>query len=137
MKIDHIGYAVKRIDRAAAAFEKLGFVFEPAVEDPARNVRLAFGQNGGCRIELVCPLDRGKASPVDAYLGSVGPTPYHICYESADLDAEIETLSKNGFKVIRESAPAVAFGGRRVAFLMNLGLGLMEIVEAKGEAGSL
>ena len=130
MKIDHIGYAVKRIDRATAAFEKLGFVFEPAVQDPDRNVRLCFGQKDGCRIELVCPLDRGKASPVDAYLRSVGPTPYHICYESGDLDAEIGTLRQDGFKVILEPAPAVAFGGRRVAFLMHLGLGLMEIVEA-------
>ena len=31
MKIDHIGYAVKRIDRAIVSFEKLGFSFESII----------------------------------------------------------------------------------------------------------
>ena len=124
MKIDHIGYAVKRIDRAISSFEKLGFVFEPVIDDHDRNVRLAFGENDGYRIELVCPMDKSEPSPVDIYLSNVGPAPYHICYKS-----EIETLKGEGFRVVIEPAEAVAFGGRRVVFMMNLGLGLMEIVE--------
>ena len=31
MRIDHIGYAVKRIDRAQKDFESLGFVFGPEI----------------------------------------------------------------------------------------------------------
>ena len=39
MKIDHIGYAVRRIDRAISSFEKLGFVFENGVvDDLDRNI---------------------------------------------------------------------------------------------------
>lgn len=130
MKIDHIGYAVKRIDRAIDAFHKLGFVFEPIVDDTDRNIKISFGQKDGYRIELVCPLDKTKESPVDAYLSSVGATPYHICYQSTAFDEEIEDLKKKGFKVIIKPTEAIAFNGRRVVFLMNLGLGLMEIVEA-------
>lgn len=130
MKINHIGYAVKRIDRALTSFEKLGFTFEPIIDDTDRNIKIAFGEKDGYRIELVCPLDKEKVSPVDSYLNSIGSTPYHICYSSNDLDAEVDNLKKQGLKVIIEPKKAVAFQGRRVVFLMNLGFGLIEIVEA-------
>lgn len=129
MKINHIGYAVKRIDRAKNAFEKLGFVFEPMIDDSDRNVELMFGSKDGYRIELVAPLDKKTESPVDQYLSNAAGMPYHICYESENLDAEIETLKSQGYKVVIEPRPAVAFGGNRVVFLMNIGFGLLEIVE--------
>ena len=129
MKIDHIGYAVKRIDRAIIAFQKLGYEFEPVIDDTDRNVKLAFGSKDGYRIELVAPLDKKLESPVDQYLSNAVGTPYHICYESESLDAEIEELKAQGYKVVIEPRPAVAFGGRRVVFMVNIGFGLMEIVE--------
>ena len=129
MKIDHIGYAVKRIDRAITAFQKLGYEFEPVIDDTDRNVKLAFGNKDGYRIELVAPLDKKLESPVDQYLSNAVGTPYHICYESESLDAEIEELKAQGYKVVIEPRPAVAFGGRRVVFMMNIVFGLMEIVE--------
>ena len=130
MKIDHIGYAVKRIDRAITAFQKLGYEFEPVIDDTDRNVKLAFGSKDGYRIELVAPLDKKQESPVDQYLSNAVGTPYHICYESDSLDTEIVELKAQGYKVVIEPRPAVAFGGRRVVFMMNIGFGLMEIVEA-------
>lgn len=129
MKIDHIGYAVKRIDRAMEAFEKVGFTFAPTLDDVARNVKIAFGEKDGYRIELVCSLDKSKPSPVDSYLSNAPGTPYHICYQSEDLDTEVERMTKQGFKIVIEPRPAIAFGGRRVVFLMNLAFGLLEIVE--------
>ncbi len=129
MKIDHIGYAVKRIDRAITAFQKLGYEFELVIDDTDRNVKLAFGSKDGYRIELVAPLDKKQESPVDQYLSNAVGTPYHICYESENFDTEIDELVKKGYKVVIEPRPAVAFGGRRVVFMMNIGFGLMEIVE--------
>lgn len=129
MKIDHIGYAVKRIDRALNAFEKLGFVFEPMFDDMERNVKLAFGEKDGYRIELVAPLDKKVDSPIDPYLNNAVGTPYHICYQSDELDKDVEELERQGFKVIIEPRAAIAFSGRRVVFMMNIGFGLMEIVE--------
>lgn len=131
MKINHIGYAVKRIDRALTAFQKLGYEFEPVIDDTDRNVKLAFGVKDGYRIELVAPLDKKAESPVDQYLGNAVGTPYHICYESDDLDKEVEELKNQGYKVVIEPRPAVAFGNRRVVFMMNIGFGLMEIVESR------
>lgn len=129
MKIDHIGYAVKRIDRAINAFQGLGFKFGPVIDDTDRNVKLVFGDKDGYQIELVAPLDKKQESPVDQYLSNAVGIPYHICYETENLDAKIDELVKQGYKVVIEPRPAIAFGGRRVVFIMNIGFGLMEIVE--------
>ena len=112
MKIDHIGYAVKKIDKAVESFQLLGFIFGEVIEDMERNVKIVFGESEGYRIELIQPLDKQKESPVDAYLSKIGPTAYHFCY-----------------RMVCKPARAEAFGGRRVVFLMNLGIGLVEIVE--------
>ena len=129
MRIDHIGFAVKRIDRAITALQKLGYEFGSVIDDTDRNVKLVFGDKDGYRIELVAPLDKKQESPVDQYLSNMVGTPYHICYESESFDTEIDELIKQGYKVVIEPRPAVAFGGRRVEFMMNIGFGLLEIVE--------
>ena len=128
MRIDHIGDAVKNIEKARAAFEELGFSFGELFNDHDRSIYIQFGENDGYCIELVAPNGEGEA-PADFVLGKVGPTPYHICYRSSDIEKDIEELEKKKFKVIVPLAPAVAFGGKRVVFMMNRSIGIMEIVE--------
>lgn len=127
MRIDHIGYAVNNIDKARKSMEALGYAFEPTVEDKDRNIFIAFGELDGYRVELVAPM--GEGSPVDMYLSKIGPTPYHICYRSSDIEADIAELQKNRFKVSIPLAPAIAFGNKRVVFMYSLSVGLIEIVE--------
>ena len=127
MKIDHVGYAVKNIDKAMKQMMTMGYHFSELVDDTDRNVRITFGELDGYRIELVAPMDAG--SPVDAHLQKIGPTPYHICYKSDNIEADIEELIKNRFKIQVPLAPAIAFGGKRVVFMYSLSLGLIEIVE--------
>lgn len=127
MKIDHIGYAVKSIDKAKKSFETLGYVFEETIEDIDRNIFIAFGEMDGYRIELVAPIS--GESPVDMHLSKIGPTPYHICYKSDSIEADIERLTANRYKVSIPLAPAVAFGNKRVVFMYSLSVGLIEIVE--------
>ena len=127
MRIDHIGYAVKDIGKAKKPLETLGYVFEETVEDLDRNIYLTFGEMDGYRVELVAPIS--EDSPVDMHLTKIGPTPYHICYKSTNIEKDIEVLQKNRFKVTVPLAPAIAFGGKRVVFLYSLQIGLIEIVE--------
>lgn len=127
MKIDHIGYAVKNIDKAKKSMEVLGFCFEETIADTDRNIYLAFGEMCGYRVELIAPISNG--TPVDALLEKIGPTPYHICYKSDEIEADIEQLQKNRFKLTIPLTSAVAFSGKRVAFLYSLNVGLIEIVE--------
>lgn len=132
MKINHIGYAVKKIDKAIGEFQNLGFEFEDVIDDADRNIQICFGNNESYRIELVSPIDKEKPSPVDTYLSKVGPTAYHICYNSSNLEADIIELEKQGFRVIIPPAFAIAFSSesnRRVTFLMGRNSGIFEIVE--------
>jgi len=129
MQVDHIGYAVRDIEKAQKKFEVIGYSFEPVVQDDARGIYISFGVMDGYRIELVAPISKEIESPVDGVLGKAGASPYHICYKSGQIDADIERLQKERFKVTVPLAPAVAFGGKRVVFMYSLTVGLIEIVE--------
>ncbi len=111
------------------SFENLGFLFGPIFDDFDRNLQISFGEKDGYRIELVSPLDKQQKSPVDQYLSIMLGTPYHICYQSNDFDADLERLKNQKYKMIVAPAAAIAFNKKRVAFMMNLGFGLIEIVE--------
>ncbi len=128
LKVHHVGYAVKRLEKAQKQMEAMGYEFERPVEDKDRKVRIAFGQKDGYRIELVMPMENG--SPVDKILADTGPAPYHICYETDYFEKEIEQMTcGGGYRVIIPPAPAAAFKGRKVVFLYSLALGVVEIVE--------
>lgn len=128
MKIDHIGYAVKNIEKAREAFETLGFVFDALYNDTDRNIYIQFGENDGYCVELISPNGEGT-SPVDYFLSKIGATPYHICYKSDCIEDDIKELEKKRFKVTVPLARAIAFGGKRVVFMMHKTLGMIEIVE--------
>lgn len=129
MRIDHIGYAVKDMEKARQSFEQLGYQFEEIFHDVGRNVKIQFGELDGYRIELISRLDKSKDSPVDSFLIKLGPTPYHICYKSKNLEKDMELLENNGFRTTIPPMCAMAFGDKRVVFMMNLAVGLIEIVE--------
>lgn len=128
MVIDHIGYAVKKTEKAIKDFTGLGFVFEDTIHDRDRNVFITFGQKDGYRIELVAP-DGNAPSPVDEYLSKNGAIPYHICYRSREFEKDLENLQKEKYKLVIPPSPACALGGVRVAFLMKLSMGLVELAE--------
>ena len=94
---------------------------------------VCFDNNGSYRVELVSLIDKEKPSSVDTYLSKVGPTAYHFCYKSDDLNGDISELEKQGFRVIIEPAFATAFSRlgkyKQVAFLMGRNSGIFEIVE--------
>ena len=129
MKIDHIGYAVKNIEKSINEFRKLGYVFDDVIEDNKRNVYICFGCLDGYRVELISPLDKNKPSPVDNYVKGNGNTPYHICYKTNNFNETIEELKKQKFMTVIEPEEACAFGGKRVVFMFNSGIGLLEIAE--------
>ena len=110
----------------------MGYGFEEIINDYDRNLYVCFGSNGSYRIELVSPIDKEKPSPVDTYLSKVGPTAYHICYKSHDLEDDIVELEKQGFRVIIPPKFAIAFSAehdRRVVFLIGKNSGIFEIAE--------
>lgn len=74
MKIHHIGYAVKSIEKSRKDFQALGYREEGnLVFDQKRNVAILFLTNGSVRVELVEAGNPAEPSPVDNWLkNSVG-----------------------------------------------------------------
>lgn len=130
MKVHHIGYLARKIERAAQAMEALGYAREGEVtRDELRGIDILFLVNDQTRVELVSPYREGSA--VGELTKRVGNAPYHICYEVDDLDGQVSRMSENGYVLVAPAQAAPAIEGRRVAFLMSAALGLIELVESK------
>lgn len=134
MKIHHIGYAVSSIEKSMPVFEFLGWKPRGGItDDVSRKVRIAFVEKDGQLLEFVAPL--GADSPVHQALkqNKGVPTPYHICYEVASLDAARAELKQKGFMPFIPAAPAPAIDNRRVEWFFALNLGIIEFVERTPE----
>lgn len=131
MKLHHYGYAVKSIEKSLKEFEKLGYVAKSEViTDVVQRVNLLFVNNGSDHlIELVAPIDEKIESPVTKILKKNGATLYHICYEVESIEETINDLKSKRYMVLLNPTPAVAFNNRRISFLYNPNLGLIEILE--------
>ena len=128
MKVHHVGYAVKSIEDARKEFELLGFRCESeTVLDNVRKVRILFMTNDTCRIELIEPNESGN--PIESILKKVGSSPYHICYESEDIENDARLLKEKGFRVISDVSQAPALGNKNVCFLYSKDIGIIELVQ--------
>ena len=128
MKIHHIGYAVKDLENSIKEFGKLGYNrIEKTITDKKRKVLIQFMKNAEYLIELIAPLN--KESPITNILKTQGNSPYHICYETNDIDNKIKKLNNDGFAIITKLLEAPAIDNKKVIFLYKKNMGLIELVE--------
>ena len=114
-RLAHIGIAVRSIDKSSGLFAKLFGVREEHAEEVVdQKVKAAFFRIGEGGIELLEPMS--SDSPVAKFIEKRGEGIHHLSFEVDDLDAEIERLQKEGFRMIDEK-PRVGADGFRVAFL--------------------
>lgn len=126
LKIHHIGYLVKKIEKAKQTFETLGYqVEQDTVRDDIRKVDICFLTKDGYRVELVSPFS--EDSVVAGLLKKYKNAPYHICYEADDPDTAFRKLTENGFAAIDTPTPAPALGGCNVVFLTSPVIGMIEL----------
>lgn len=127
----HIGIACNSIDKTREFYLQMGYQAADVVDDPVQHVRVCFLENGdkAPRIELLEPLD--GQSPIARTLASVGVAPYHTCYEVEDIELAVAALRKQRFLLVNGPVPACAMGNRRIAFLYNKNIGLIEVVETQ------
>ena len=127
-KFEHIGVAVPEIEPTAKVYVEAGYTQTEPVYDPIQNVHICFlSKDGMPTVELLAPHD--STSPIQKTLDKMGVTPYHTCYEVESIEEAITELRKLRYIVVRKPEPAVAFEGKRVCFLYNKQVGLIEIVE--------
>ena len=128
LKIHHIGYLVKKMDAAIESFLHLGYIVQQdTLYDNIRRVHICFMEKDGYVIELVSPADSGSVAA--GLMKKYKNSPYHICYETKNLDGTFALLSAEGYTAIDTPTPAPALQGRRVVFLMNPFLGMIELLE--------
>ena len=127
LTVHHIGYLVKKIEKAKDAFLSLGFqVEQDTLRDEIRKVGICFLLKDGYRIELVSPY--AGDSVVSGLMKRYKNSPYHICYETADFEAAFADLTANGYIAIDTPTPAPALDGRDVVFLSSAVLGMIELI---------
>lgn len=124
--------AVFDIKKSICGFRGFGWILDgDIIEDKVRNVSLAFLKHysSGEVLELVSPLN--KKSPISNTLNLMKnvAVPYHICYEVRDIDRAINILKARKYVLTDKAKPAMAFDDRRVAFMLNRDVGLIELLE--------
>lgn len=127
MKIHHIGYLVKNIDKAISKFEGLGYVSGEVTRNENRGIDVCFLEGDGYSVELVSPYtdesdvaDRIKKNP---------NSPYHICYISENLTDDIERLKAEKYMQVSEIGKAPSIGNAEAVFMYNRDIGLIELVQ--------
>jgi methylmalonyl-CoA/ethylmalonyl-CoA epimerase len=136
MKFDHIGVAAGTLERGREVLRETLEIVEWSAEfaDPVNHIYCQFGRDAsGVCYELVAPLD--DQSPIGKAVRTRANVLHHVAYLCADLDAEAARLEQAGCVVVTQPAPAIAFGGARIQFFFNGGLGfILELIEAPGHA---
>ncbi|MCI9486913.1 MAG: VOC family protein [Lachnospiraceae bacterium] len=132
MDLHHFGIATVNMEESILLYEMLGFKCEGgSVEDTDRNLRIVFMSNGSTLIELIQKSNKDAKSPVDAFLGKgKNQSIYHSCYLVPDLEKSIDKLREYNFILTDEPKPAIAFHGKRVCFLYNHFVGMIELCES-------
>ena len=128
LKVHHVGIACFSIEESKIFYEKIGYKASDITDDPIQDIRICFLEKEGMpRLELLAPID--EASPVNRILETQGVTPYHLCYETTDLDVMSKMLRQEKFVRVSKAVPACAIDNHRVVFLFRKDVGLIELVE--------
>jgi methylmalonyl-CoA/ethylmalonyl-CoA epimerase len=135
LTLHHVGYAVKEIAPAAEMYVRcFGYeLFTEVIHDPLQTALVQFLRLPGdaAYLELVAP--DGPESKLARAVQRRGGL-HHLCYASGPLEAMVEHLGNSGMLLFSDPKPAVAFGGRRICWLMGEDALLVELVERRDDA---
>jgi methylmalonyl-CoA/ethylmalonyl-CoA epimerase len=114
-KIEHIGIAVKSIEKSNILFEKLlGNAPYKQEEVASEGVKTSFFRNGPNKIELLEATN--QESPIAKFIEKRGEGIHHIAFDVQDIVAEIARLQAEGFTLINP-IPKDGADNKLIAFL--------------------
>jgi methylmalonyl-CoA/ethylmalonyl-CoA epimerase len=133
-KLRHVGVAVPSLGPATENLSTLfGYrVVSGPFDDPIQKVSVNFlttSDKDAAEIELIAPLS--EDSPITSMLAKSGGGAYHLCFETSDIEQALAHAKNNGCMIVSPPVPAVAFGGRRIAWIYTRSRQLFELVEAE------
>ena len=134
LRLHHVGHAVKEIGPAAELYaRRFGYdLVTEVIHDPCQTAHVRFLRLRGdvVYLELVAPDGEGSKL-VNAVKRGGGLN--HLCYSCGPIEAAIEALEATGMKLISDPKPGVAFGGRRICWLLGQDPLPIELVERRDE----
>jgi methylmalonyl-CoA/ethylmalonyl-CoA epimerase len=130
-RLHHLGFVVADITAGMEGFVRsLAATWDGQFyEDPHQKVRVSFlsTRPGDPLIELVEPA--AEDSPVHRFLTARGGGLHHVCYEVDDLELQMTEMKARRCMIIRHPKPAIAFDGRRIAWVLTAEKLLVEFLE--------
>lgn len=124
MKFHHIGIATENIESLIEYLKQILNIkdISETVYDKNQEANLCMlTLEDGTKLELVSGKVVEKIVKKRQFL-------YHTCYETNDINKEIEKLQKLDSFLVSEPKEAILFKNKKVAFLMT-NIGLVELVE--------
>ncbi|MFP4844521.1 methylmalonyl-CoA epimerase [Winogradskyella sp. PE311] len=114
-KIEHIGIAVKDIERSNDLFTSLFGKEHYKIEDvESEGVKTSFFKCGPNKIELLQATN--KDSPIAKFIEKKGEGIHHIAFAVDNIEKEIKRLTKEGFQMIHK-VPKKGADNKLIAFL--------------------
>lgn len=114
-KIEHIGIAVKDINRSNAVFKSLfGQPHYKIEEVLSEGVKTSFFQVGPNKIELLEATN--EDSPIAKFIARKGEGIHHIAFAVSDIRSEMSRLEKEGFQLLNKE-PKIGADNKLVAFV--------------------
>lgn len=132
-KVDHIGIAVKSLEKALPFYtEILGLELQGIEEVESEKVKVAFINAGNTKIELLEPTS--DKSPIAMHIEKRGEGIHHIALGVNSIEERIEEIKAKGIEMINAQAK-IGAGGAHVAFMhpKSTGKVLLEFCEKKGK----
>lgn len=124
----HIGYTVEDIEASAKEFEQWGYTVSETVHDEALTVDLCYLRKAGAPdIELV--HQHNPASLEIHLFQQNGVCPYHLGFETVDIDVATAELEAMGYKRLFDPVPVAALGGTRICYYHHPEIGYIELLE--------
>ena len=98
-KIHHVGIAVHNLDEALKFYrDTLGLHVHASATVEDQGVKAALLTIGQSEIELLEPLS--PESAVGRFLQRKGEGLHHICFQTPDVDSELEGLKQKGVELV-------------------------------------
>jgi methylmalonyl-CoA/ethylmalonyl-CoA epimerase len=114
-KLEHIGIAVKNLEKSNLLFAKLLGKEPYKIENvPSEGVRTSFFEVGGIKIELLEPTRAD--SPIANFIEKRGEGLHHLAFAVDDIDHKMKELSASDFRLLADK-PKEGADNKMIAFL--------------------
>ena len=127
-RFHHLGYTVDDIKTTASQFAMWGYQAGEVIFDDDLTVDLCYLTKAGCpTIELV--HQRNPSSLEMSLLRKTGVMPYHVGYETDNMETACAELVALGYEQLFNPVPVKALNSIRICYFHHPTIGYVELLE--------